>query len=109
MIPIMSPLAEALAPFLESEEALRAGSTLFRQGDPIRHYYVVRSGCVHLVRWGADGTGAVMQRALEGSVLAESSVFASAYHCDAVCLSDCNLARANMARVRAALETDPRF
>lgn len=106
MIAIMSPLAEALAPFLDKEEETAAGSTLFRQGDKIRYYYVVCSGCVQLVRWGADGTSAVMQRASEGSVLAESSVFAKAYHCDAVCVSNCKLARADMARVRAALEAE---
>lgn len=107
MISVMSTLTEALAPLLSTEVAAAAGSVLFRQHDAVRHYYVVRSGCVHLVRWGEDGASAVMQRASDGSVLAESSVFAAAYHCDAVCVSDSSLSRADMDRVRAALETEP--
>jgi CRP-like cAMP-binding protein len=107
MIAIMSTLIEALEPLLSREMERVAGSVLFRQGDPVRHYYVVRSGCAHLVRWGADGTCAVMQRATDGSVLAEASVFAGAYHCDALCVVDSVVARADMARVRAALDSEP--
>jgi CRP/FNR family transcriptional regulator, dissimilatory nitrate respiration regulator len=107
MITIMSDLTEALAPLLHDEVRASSGMTLFRQGDPIQHYYIVRTGCVHLIRWGAEGNSAVMQRATADSVLAESSVFATAYHCDAVCISDSLLARANMSRVREALKCDP--
>jgi CRP-like cAMP-binding protein len=103
----MSELIEALAPLLTSEVEVPAGATVFRQGDAPCHYHVVRSGCVHLVRWGEDGTSAVMQRATEGSVLAESSVFATAYHCDAVATADSRLARAEMAAVRRALDNEP--
>jgi len=107
MIDIMSELIEALAPHLTREIRAEAGTVLFRQGDPVRHYYVVRSGCVHLVRWGVDGTNAVMQRATEGSVLAESSVFADAYHCDGICVSDSVLDRADLSDVRGALDVQP--
>lgn len=106
MIAIMSALTEGLAPLLSNEIEVAAGSVLFRQGDPVRHYYVVRSGCVHLVRWGADGTCAVMQRATGDSVLAESSLFGTAYHCDAVAVSDSMLARADVVSVRTALDSD---
>jgi CRP-like cAMP-binding protein len=107
MITIMSDLTDALGPLLREEVHATAGMTLFRRGDPIDHYYVVRTGCVHLIRWGLEGNSAVMQRATADSVLAESSVFASAYHCDAVCISDALLARANIQRVKEALERDP--
>ena len=107
MIAIMSTLAEALEPLLNDEVQVASGTVLFRQGDPIRHYYVVRAGCLHLVRWGEDGTSAVMQRATEGSVAAESSVFAKAYHCDGICVSETRLARADMAQVRRALDDRP--
>jgi CRP-like cAMP-binding protein len=106
MIRIMSDLTDALAPLLHDEVRVAAGMSLFRQGDPIQHYYVVRTGCVHLIRWGLEGNSAVMQRATAGSVLAESSVFADAYHCDALCISDAFLARAKMSKVREALECD---
>src|SRR6476659_8112973 len=107
MIAIMSALTDALAPLLTREFAAAAGTTLFRQGDPIRHYYVVRSGCVHLVRWGSDGSCAVMQRATEDHVLAESSLFGAGYHCDATAVSDSVLTRADIGQVRTMLETDP--
>ena len=107
MIAIMSELTETLAPLLNGKIEATAGTTLFRQGDSIRHYYVVQTGCVHLVRWGVEGTSAVMQRATKGSILAESSIFASVYHCDAVCISDANLARANIDCVRKALKDQP--
>jgi CRP-like cAMP-binding protein len=103
----MSTLAEALKPLLNDEIQAAPGTVLFRQGDTIRHYYVVRAGCVHLVRWGEDGTSAVMQRATVDSVPAESSIFASAYHCDAICVSETTLARADMAQVRQALDDRP--
>jgi CRP/FNR family transcriptional regulator, dissimilatory nitrate respiration regulator len=103
----MSELTEALAPLLTREMEVAAGTTLFRQGDSIRHYYVVRTGCVHLIRWGADGTSAVMQRATDDHVLAESSLFASAYHCDALCVSDSVLAQAEIKQVREALDSQP--
>jgi CRP-like cAMP-binding protein len=107
MITIMSDLTEALAPLLSDEVRATSGMTLFRRGDAIEHYYVVRTGCVHLIRWGLEGNSAVMQRATADNVLAESSIFASAYHCDAVCISDTLLARANMRRVKEALDRDP--
>ena len=109
MIAIMSALSEVLAPLLTRELDVAAGTTLFRQGDPIRHYYVVRSGCVHLVRWGIEGTSAVMQRATNDHVLAESSLFADAYHCDALCVSDSVLAQADMTQVRQALDAEPKL
>jgi CRP-like cAMP-binding protein len=109
MIAIMSALVEALAPLVSQELELAAGSTLFRKGDAVRYYYLVRAGCVHLVRWGVDGTSAVMQRASAGSVVAESSVFGDAYHCDALCVTDAVLGRADMPRVRATLESEPRL
>jgi CRP-like cAMP-binding protein len=105
----MSELIDALAPLLTTEVEIAAGGVLFRQGDAPRHYHVVRRGCVHLVRWGEDGTSAVMQRASAGSVLAESSVFADAYHCDAVATADSRLARAEIAAVRRALDSEPQL
>jgi len=48
-----------------------------------------------------------MQRASEDSVLAESSLFTTAYHCDALCVSDARLARADIPCLRAALEAQP--
>jgi CRP-like cAMP-binding protein len=107
MIAIMSDWIEALGPLLGPEREAEANSVLFRQGDEVRFLYVVRAGCVHLVRWGENGSSAVMQRAAAPAALAESSVFSSTYHCDAACVSDTILARAEIAAVRDALDNQP--
>src|SRR4051794_12571038 len=107
MIAIMSDWIAALTPMLGPERQVEANETLFRQGDEVRFMYVVRSGCVHLVRWGENGSSAVMQRAEAPSALAESSVFSPAYHCDGLCISDSVVARAEVAAVREALDDQP--
>jgi len=107
MIAIMSDWIEALATMLGPERVAEANSVLFRQGDEVQFMYVVRSGCVHLVRWGENGTSAVMQRAESPAALAESSVFSPAYHCDGVCITDSVVARAEVATVRKTLDEQP--
>jgi CRP-like cAMP-binding protein len=106
MIDIMSDLIDALRPKFSGEVALGAGETLFRRDDAVRTMHIVEAGCVHLIRFGEDGTSAVMQRAAAGDLLAESSVFASAYHCDAVAVSDARLRTADVRLVRSALQSD---
>ncbi len=102
----MSTLPDALHRFLAHETVAEAGSLLFHQGDEVRHLYVVRSGCVHLVRHSETGAVGVMQRATAGSVLAESSIFSAEYHCDAVVIAKARLARADMGQLRNALRHD---
>lgn len=109
MIVIMSELIEALRPLFGERIELPTGSTLFRRDDPVRRFHAVETGCVHLVRYSRDGSSAVMQRAAAGDVLAESSVFATAYHCDALVVADAILLVADMKEVQAALEADNRI
>jgi CRP-like cAMP-binding protein len=106
MIDIMSDLTEALRPLFAAELVVEPGATLFRRDDPVRRMHIVDAGCVHLIRFGEDGTSAVMQRAAAGDLLAESSVFATAYHCDAVAVGDVTLRIADVKQVRAALQSD---
>ena len=107
MIAIMSDLSLTLAPLLGDDLFVPAEAVLFHKDDPVEHLYVVRSGAVHLVRYGESGSVAVMQRATAGSVLAESSIFGSNYHCDGLVVADATLGRASMAAVRAAMRDDP--
>src|SRR5438270_1271061 len=107
MIAIMSDWIEALEPLLGPGIEAEAKSVLFRQGDKVRYLYVVRAGCVHLVRFGENGSSAVMQRAAAPAALAESSVFSSTYHCGGECVSDSILARAQITADRAALDRQP--
>jgi CRP-like cAMP-binding protein len=105
----MSDLNNDIRPVLRRQIEVEAGTTLFRRDDPVRRLHVVEAGCVHLVRYGESGSAAVMQRASAGDVLAESSIFAERYHCDALVVADSVLWTGDMADVRAALDRDSRL
>lgn len=65
-----------------------SGDRLFWTGDPITGMYFVREGLVTLVRTLESGQDVVVQRAGPGELLAEASLFADHYHCDAICETD---------------------
>jgi CRP-like cAMP-binding protein len=106
MIAIMLPLYDALAPLLSREIAAPMGSCIFHQGDRVSHLYFVRSGTVQLARYSENGTASIMQRAVAGSLLAESSIFATEYHCSAEVIEEARLERADMHELRRALHKD---
>ncbi|MBN8291879.1 Crp/Fnr family transcriptional regulator [Rhodobacter sp. NTK016B] len=82
MISIMSSWQQSFdgAPVRSIDE----GATLFRREDPVRSIYLVRSGQIALERPLADGTTLTLHIASAGMMLVEASIFADAYHCDAV-------------------------
>ena len=65
-----------------------AGQSLFQQGDLVRFIYCIESGEAHLLRRDVDGRILVMQRAGLGAILAEASLFAETYHCDAEAVTE---------------------
>jgi CRP-like cAMP-binding protein len=71
-----------LRPRAVARRSFVKGDHLFRRGDPVRVMFLVTNGCANLVRYQEDGGPAVLQRARQGTVLAEASVFSD--HCDAV-------------------------
>ena len=66
------------------ERALKAGQVLFRTGQRTTGLFEVISGSVRLVRVDRAGREAVLHLATAGETLAEASLFAAAYHCDAI-------------------------
>ncbi len=60
------------------------GAILFTRGDPVRNMYFVRSGVIALERPLADGTSLTLSLAKARMALAEASLFAETYHCDAI-------------------------
>ena len=84
-----------------------AGALVFERDDPVRQYYAVQSGEVHLLRRQPDGTGVILQRATEGAILAEASFSTDAYHCSAVAVEDSTLIVFNRGKVRELLANDP--
>ena len=69
------------------ERALDAGQVLFRTGQRTAGLYEVITGNVRLVRVDRAGREAVLHVAVAGETLAEASLFASAYHCDAIAMT----------------------
>lgn len=65
------------------EVGFAAGEAIFHSGDAVRSVYFVRLGTIHLLRRQPDGAELILQRAGPGSVLAEASLYAARYHCDA--------------------------
>jgi len=84
----------------------RAGDAVFRRGDPIRHMHVVISGTTCLMRYTEAGSPVVLQRAESGTLLAESSLFATSYHCDGVALGEVAMHRVTARSVKAAMQAD---
>ncbi len=70
------------------ERALKAGQVLFRSGQRTAGLYEVIAGEVRLVRVDRAGREAVLHTASAGETLAEASLFAASYHCDAVALTE---------------------
>src|SRR6516165_10080549 len=81
----MSP--NPLPASLEAGSAVRVlapRELLFRQGDPAVAIYNVESGRLRLIRRTVDDHLVILHAARRGEFFAEASLFADAYHCDAV-------------------------
>lgn len=64
--------------------SLEAGQHLFSAGDPVVSLFFVVSGRVRLLRYAPEGSVLCLQAAGDGETIAEASLFAERYHCDAV-------------------------
>lgn len=83
MIEIMS--APYIRPFENAPvQLLNEGATLFRRDDTVKKAFLVREGHVFLRRALSDGGLLTLHVATEGALVAEASLFADRYHCDAV-------------------------
>lgn len=68
------------------------GAAVFRKEDRVQSMYLVRSGAVALERPMTDGVQLTLHMATANMALAEASLFAETYHCDAVVRSDAEVA-----------------
>jgi CRP-like cAMP-binding protein len=108
MITIMSsPLFEYFLTLAEREQRVDAGSVLFRTDDPVRSLFLVIAGELRLVRALPDGLQLTLQRAGSGSIVAEASLFADRYHCDALAAEESAVRAVPMTKAKAAIESDP--
>ena len=67
-----------------SERTVKAGENLFRRGDSVEMAFLVRKGRIFLRRALLDGGLLTLHTAKAGELVAEASLFADRYHCDAV-------------------------
>jgi CRP-like cAMP-binding protein len=86
---------------------LEDGATLFRREDPVRWMHLVRSGRVALERPMKDGTALTLHTVSGGMLLAEASLFADAYHCDAVVRESAVIASVARPQFLASLRSAP--
>ena len=86
---------------------LAPGDLLFRQGDPAAAIYKVESGRLRLIRRTVDDHLVILHMARRGELFAEASLFADAYHCDAVAAALSSVRVYPRAIVMDALRTDP--
>jgi CRP-like cAMP-binding protein len=91
------------------ESSLAANMFLFHQGDEVKSLFLVLEGEIRLVRHQTDGHSITLQRAHDGEVLAEASLFSSHYHCHAVAHQATRMHALPKTAVLAALRTDPAF
>ena len=90
------------------ERPLKAGQVLFRTGQRTTGLYQVITGSVRLVRVDRAGREAVLHVAAAGETLAEASLFASAYHCDAIAMTDAVVRLYPKALVLREFERNPK-
>jgi CRP-like cAMP-binding protein len=110
MIAIMSEtLIEAMSRLAGRQRVLAAHQILFRVGDPVQSLFIVKDGAVQLVRALPQGSALTLQRAGPGTILAEASLFAETYHCDAVASAPSTVRAVPRRRLEDALAEDPAF
>jgi len=88
------------------DRTLKAGEALFRVGDKAAGLCEIVRGRVRLVRVDRAGREIVLHVAGPGETIAEASLFAVAYHCDAIASTDAVVRVYPKAAVLAAFEQD---
>lgn len=88
------------------DRKLKAGEALFRVGDKATGLCEVVSGRLRLIRIDRAGREIVLHVAGPGETIAEASLFATSYHCDAIASTAAVVRVYPTAGVLAAFEQD---
>ncbi len=84
------------------------GALIFERDEPVTSLFAVSSGKALLLRRQKDGTEVVLQRAEQGSVLAEASLSTKFYHCSANAISPLELVVLRRKSVQDMLLSNPK-
>ena len=87
---------------------LKSGEALFRLGDKTAGFYEVIAGRVRMARVDRSGREVILYVAGPGETIAEASLFAAAYHCDAIASTDALVRLYPKPAVLSAFEKDPK-
>lgn len=87
----------------------QAGEQIFGIGETSQAMFYLLSGEVHLQRYSASGDLIIIHRAGANSYFAEASLFAPAYHCDAIVAQRAKIAMLNKQIILTKMKTDPQF
>ncbi len=107
MIAIMSSFFEGLGALQPESRTLSTGQHLFRLGDQVDAMHTVIEGEITLERVSTEGARLVLQRAGPGMLVAEASLFADRYHCDAVVRTPAKVSSVTISAMRAHLSRRP--
>lgn len=107
MIAIMYLIDRLFAGMDGKAHVFATGTCLFQQGDAVGVVHRLLEGAVQLRRQQAGGAFVVLQRAQPGDMLAEASVFAGHYHCNALAIAATRTCAVPVARLRRQLAADP--
>jgi len=99
-------LTYALSKLAECSRTVPAADTLFRAGDRVKSLYLVVSGALRLTRMLPPGAELIMQRAEAGAIVAETSLFADRYCCNAIATETSLIRAVRIQAMRAALRDD---
>ena len=91
------------------DRSLSTGQVLFRTGNKTIGLYEVLKGKLRLVRHDRSGRQAILQSASVGDTLAEASLFASTYHCDAIATTEALVRLYPKAILLAELKREPKL
>ncbi len=108
----MKPSIAAPAKWLPSDietrqRSLTRGEILFRKDDATVGFYQVEQGQIRLCRVDQTGREVVLHVAGPGDFIAEASLFAQIYHCDAVAITDARVRLYPKDVVLAQFRQDP--
>lgn len=86
------------------ERTLEEGETLFRRDDKVEWVFLVREGQISLRRALQDGELLTLHTAEATELVAEASLFADRYHCDAVTEMPTKVSLISKTELKASLE-----